>query len=194
MRRPGPRAFATLAALAALAGSLSLAPAAGGQSSVPTLSAQALPGQISYGASTTIVGSLANAAPVAGQALSLQASPYPYTTWQPLTTVQTGQDGSFSVAVHPDRDTRYRVVSAAFNVTSAPVAVTVDEIVQARVRYLALGRVGVSISSVHAAGLHWNARRAHWYLATGSSTRYQPVVVTRTYRVRQLAHSRQGRL
>jgi hypothetical protein len=147
----------------------------------PALSAKAAPGEITYSGSSTISGTLSdNGLPVPAQPVNLEASPYPFKGFHQVASGMTGPDGSYSFAVSPDRNTRYRVTASQ---TAARTKVQVDERLDARERALPLGRVRVSVSSRHPKDLRWGGRRAYWYVAQGGR-RFRRVVRSRTHQVR----------
>ncbi|MEA2428980.1 MAG: hypothetical protein QOF37_2608 [Thermoleophilaceae bacterium] len=147
-----------------------------------TLSAAAARGEIVFSHSTTVSGSLhAEGQALGGQPVDLESSPYPYAAWTHAASTVSGPDGSYSFAVTPDRNTRYRTVSSGpFAGQSDPVTVLVDELLTAHVTALPLGRVRLSVTSRHPAGLPWGGRAAHWFVAEGARSRFRPVLRTRT--------------
>ena len=167
-------------------GVLLLAPTAHAQIGA-TLTARAARSEITFGGSTSVSGRLSvGSIPLAGRTVQLQASPYPFTSLRAAGTAVTGPDGSYSIAAAPDRNTFYRVVSSApVAAQSAPLPVTVDERLQARVRALSLGRVRIAVSTRHPRDLAWGGRRAYWFAAEGSSARFKLVRRTRTAQGRQ---------
>jgi hypothetical protein len=160
---------------------LVLSPAASAHAA-PVLTAAAAHSEIAFSKSTTIAGTFTEGqVPIAGQPIDLEASPYPFTHWAHAASTASGLDGSYSFAVKPDRNTRYRVTSnGQFPATSPTVEVTVDELIAARVTYPPLGRVRVVVSSRHPADLRWGGRRARWFYAPGTSRRFRPVAITKT--------------
>lgn len=151
---------------------LAAVPAAQAQSGA-TVTARAGRSELSFGRSTTVFGTLTAASvPVAGQPVELEASPYPFGGWRKVAAALTAQDGSYAFPVAPDRNTRYRVDSSAPQAQSGTVEIVVDELLRARLRYLPLGRVRLSVSSRHPPDLRWGGRRAYWFVAEGARRRF----------------------
>jgi hypothetical protein len=148
----------------------------------PALSAKPAHGEITYSGSTTISGALSESGvPLPAQPVSLEASPYPFRSFHEVASGMTGPDGSYSFAVSPDRNTRYRVTASQ---ASARTKVLVDERVRALAKALPLGRVRVTVSSQHPNDLRWGGRRAFWYVAQGRGRRFHRVARTRTHQRR----------
>lgn len=145
------------------------------------MTARAGRSELSFGRSTTVFGTLTAASvPVAGQPVELEASPYPFGGWRKVAAALTAQDGSYAFPVAPDRNTRYRVDSSAPQAQSGTVEIVVDELLRARLRYLPLGRVRLSVSSRHPPDLRWGGRRACWFVAEGARRRFVLAARTRT--------------
>ena len=117
-----------------------------------------------------------------GLAVELQADPYPYGAFAGRASSVTASNGSYWFRVAPSRNTRYRVALADTpSVRSAPADVTVNEIVDSRVRYQSPGRARIVVRSRHPADLHWGDRRVGWYLSRGSTARLRRVKVARSH-------------
>src|SRR4051794_5752009 len=159
-RRSLPRRLAVGLAVVVLAA----APAAAADAA-PVLTATAAHRELPYGQKTAIVGSLRDAdKPQPGQPVELQSDPYPFGAFEHEAFGMTGENGSYSFTVAPDRNTRYRVAATG---APADLRVLVDEVVRVRATPLPLGRVRVSVRSRHPGDLRWGARRAYWFVAQG---------------------------
>ena len=101
----------------------------------------------------------------------LYRSAYPYPVAVQVGTTTTAADGSFSFAVVPDRNVRYRAVVPATG-ASAQVAVTVFARTSVKVRALAFGRAGVTILVYHPADLRWGRAPVQWSFAGGGARSY----------------------
>ena len=145
-----------------------------------TLTARAAPAQIAFGRSTRISGRLSGApGGDGGVRLALMADPYPFGTFRQVATTTTDADGAYSVPTTPDRNTRYRVVTAAPPAAeSSVVSVTVEPAFRKRLRYLHLGRVRITIVALHPPGMQWGGRRTLWYLGQPRRSRLRRVAVT----------------
>ena len=126
---------------------LAVAPAAAFGQAPPALTATARRGEIRFRRSTTIDGSLtASGQPLPAQQVTLEANPYPFRRWTQVGATVTAPDGTYSFAVTPDRNTRYRVRSSGQMVRTK---VLVDELLTSNVKALPLGRMRVTVRSVH---------------------------------------------
>ena len=95
-------------------------------------------------------------------------------------------DGSFSFAIRPDRNTRYRALAAdALSAPSAPVVVAVRERLRFRIARLPLGRVRVSIVARHPRDLRWGRRGGRWYVGRREVARGRSRAIARTARKRE---------
>jgi hypothetical protein len=160
---------------------LAAAPVANAQAA-PALTAAPARGEITYTKSTSISGTLAESGtPVPAQAVTLEASPSPYKGFKQIASSVTGVDGSYSFAVTPDRNTRYRVSASG---TSARTKVLVDEVLRSRPKALTLGRVRLRVTSRHPKDLPWGGRKAFWYVAQGRNARFHRLARTRTHQAR----------
>src|SRR5947207_11658588 len=79
----------------------------------PGLTAAAARAKLRFGGATHLSGEL-SAFPSGngGVPLDLEADPYPFGSFRHLASTATKRDGSYSFAVAPQRNTRYRVVVA----------------------------------------------------------------------------------
>ena len=171
-----PDASLRVARLAALS-VLLLAAAPAAADAAPVLTATAAHREIPYGQATAIVGSVRDGdQPQPGQPVELQADPYPFGRFTHAAFGMSGENGSYSFTVAPDRNTRYRVVATG---ATASLRVLVDEIVRVRTRPLPLGRVRVSVRSRHPGDLRWGARRAYWFVSQGRE-RFRRLAITST--------------
>ena len=150
------------------------------------LSARARHPVITFGDSTKISGRLRAPKPPAraGVRIVLGADPKPFGRFHGLARTTTAADGGFSFRVTPHRNTRYRAVANSPRHLRAALAVTVDERVRKRIRYLRLGRARIVLSLHHPRDLHWSGRVAFWYLRGGPSGPLRRVRMTRTRHVR----------
>lgn len=141
-----------------------------------------------FGGATALSGSFAAAsgAPIAGAALELQASRFPFRRFTDVAHATTAADGSFSFPpIRPDRNTRYRAVDAAQPaLTSRPLTVLVDVRAIQHVYRRPDGEAMVTLLSYHPRDLRWGGRRVFWFAAPAGSSSFQLVAVTRTHEVR----------
>lgn len=98
----------------------------------PQFTINASPNPVLYGRTMTISGRLKKP-PGAGQPLTLQKNPYPFSGYVSLGTTSTAADGGYSFTSVPKVNTRYRVVATAL----APQEITGVEtvLVQSRVSF-----------------------------------------------------------
>lgn len=92
-----------------------------------SVSISAIPPTITWGHTANIAGSVTGPGK-AGQTVTLEANPYPYTAgFKPTgATTTTSSSGAYSLTVRPRRNTRYEViVSTKTPVTSSPTTVRV---------------------------------------------------------------------
>ena len=146
----------------------------------PGLTAAAARAKLRFGGATHLSGEL-SAFPGGngGVALALEADPYPFGSFRHLASIATKPDGSYSFAVAPQRNTRYRVVVAARPaVRSSIVRVTVEPAFRTRLRYLRLGRARIAIVALHPPGMRWGGRRTLWYLGQPGRSRLRRVTAT----------------
>ena len=117
-----------------------------------------------------------------GSSVTVYANPYPFHTVAVAGTATTAPDGSFSLAVHPDRVTRYGAVvtgTRAYAVTLVyPRGRTLTD-----VRALPLGQARVSVVVFHPRDLRWNGARVRWWFGSGSQGRLSAAPSTRTRRL-----------
>ena len=141
---------------------------------------RAVPATIHGGQAAALRGQVVD--PQGRRAIDVYASPYPYTGQELVTSATAAADGSFSVRVTPDRNTRYRVLLAG---TSAAATATVGVLRTATVtaRALPLGQAGVTIVIDHPRDLRWGGARVRWSFRTGSGG-YEAEPSTRTRNAR----------
>lgn len=180
----------TAAALLAVAASLAATPppATAAQVTPPTLTLAAQPAEVAFGDATVLGGVLATAtgAPIAGEAVELQASRYPFRGFRDTGHGVTGPDGSYSFAgVKPDRNTRYRVADlGAAGVISAAVPVYVDARAVQHVYRRGSGQAQVTVIAYHGASLDWGRLRVYWFAAPFGSRGLALVAVTHSRELR----------
>jgi hypothetical protein len=157
--------------------------ATGGAATVPTLSAATIPSELTLGSSLTVSGTISEgASPLSGQALTLEASPYPYKTWQPAGTGISASDGSFQIVTAPEGNEHLRVLdTAAAGVSSATLDVLVDPRVALAATNLGPGRVRLSARIAHLSGTSSPPVAARWYVATRGSDTYHLAATTETH-------------
>jgi hypothetical protein len=137
--------------------------------------------EIRFEGSTAVSGRLSSGNATTGQAVELDADPFPYGSYAPGPTTATGPEGSYSFRVSPVRNTHYRVAfQGPPEVRSHAARVTVVERIGTRVRYLPRGRARLSIRSRHPADLRWGDERATWYVSSSRRGPMKRVEVTRT--------------
>ncbi|MGI8414053.1 MAG: serine hydrolase [Solirubrobacteraceae bacterium] len=154
------------------------APASG--ATAPSVSVTASAQHVRSGDPVTLSGQVTGA-PGAGT-VWLYASPYPYPVAAPSGSAVTSSTGSFTFTVHPDRDTRYRVLVSG---SSARAVVQVDVAGRAitKVRSLPLGRAGVTIVVFHPRDLRWGQAPVRWSFASGAHGRFVAAPSSRTRRL-----------
>jgi beta-lactamase class A len=159
-----------------------LAPPAAFGGGSPALTAHLAPKTIVFGASLNVSGALSGETLGNGnQPLDLKGKPYGASRFSTVATTSTATDGSYTFAVAPDRNTRYRVVTESAPVTRSPtLAATVTERVRQAIAYPPLGRARASFVSRHPTDLHWGGRTVYWFLAPRSSKSFSLVAKTRT--------------
>jgi hypothetical protein len=176
--------------LAAIAAAAVLAATGARAATVPTITATVAPAEIALGAGVTITGTLAGAgepppgspSPAAGARLALQADPYPFRGYSTVARADATPDGTFSFAgIHPDRNTRLRVVlEAQPAVASAAIAVIVDPRVATASRSLGPGQTMLSIRIRHALLGPASTTQAWWYVQARGSRVYRLAAITPT--------------
>ncbi|MGI8802339.1 MAG: hypothetical protein ACR2KV_09235 [Solirubrobacteraceae bacterium] len=145
----------------------------------------ARPAEIRSGATTVLTGTLRadSGAAVGGAPLELQADPYPYRRYFDAAHTSTAPDGSFGFGtVRPDRNTRYRVRSAAG--FSRPLFVYVDVPATLRSFDHGPGRAMLTMVSRHSAFFHWIGVPTYWYVARRGSRSFHLAAVSRTRELR----------
>jgi hypothetical protein len=181
--KPGlrrPRALPTGAVLG-VAGAATIVMTGLGGAAPPlgraTLSARAGRSQVPYRQHTHIGGVLRASGPASNRRISLRSDPYPFGHYAYRASTTTTSAGSYEFRVHPDRNTRYRVVAADdHRVHSRPVRVVVNDAARTKVRALRLGRVRIAITARHPADLRWSGHRVYWYLGRRRSSLHQVAV------------------
>jgi len=166
-------------------GALTLVAAPSAGARAPALSAHASRPRLSFGESTAIGGRLTGSPGGDGNVLlELRADPYPFGASTHRAITRTAADGSYSFGILPHRNTRYRVRTADTpGARSRAVAITVNELITARVRRLPLGRAKIAIRTRHPRDLDWGGRRSVWYLSLGHRTPHR-VKATMTREIR----------
>jgi hypothetical protein len=176
------RALALALICAAVA--LGLAPASTlGLAPDPTITTVALPAELPIGAATTISGQATEGGLAArSRTLSLQSSPYPYTSFTTVAHTTSTSDGSYSfVPLHPDRNTRLRVILEGSPTVDGPtIAITVDPLVAINSHSLGAGRDRLSARIKHSTPYPSAPMSAFWYLAPHGSDRFHLAAVTPT--------------
>jgi hypothetical protein len=149
----------------------------------PTISAAVTPAELTIGKTLTVSGEIAETGlPSAGSPLVLQASSYPYSTFETVSHTMATADGSYSfAAVGLEENTRLRVVlEGATNVSSPTIAITVDPLVAINSSSLGPGRVRLSIRIHHTSTHGFAPTSAHWYVAARGSDVFRPSTETPT--------------
>jgi sulfur carrier protein ThiS len=147
----------------------------------PTVTLTALPGEVALGAGVTLAGSLtAGGAPVAGAAVEVEASPYPYKAWVPAGSAVTATDGSYRIGVS-GLQVNERVRARALGTSSAPVKVTVNPRAALHATSLGPGRVRISARIAHGAGVFSPPVPVRWYLASRGSDIYHLAATTQSH-------------
>jgi hypothetical protein len=175
-----------LTAGALAAGALSPTPAAAAPQTGRSLTITATPTELPFGHATTVRGTLLQAtAPVAGEAVELQASAYPVRGFRDVGHTTTAADGTFSFPpVRPNRNTRYRVVDLGSGVVGKTREVFVDAPAVQHVYRLRTGQAMVTVISNHARDVNWGQRPVHWFAARRGSRTFTLVATTRTRELR----------
>src|SRR5207237_776128 len=99
-------------------------------------------------------------------ALAAPSPPEPRS--HPAHSRSTKADGTYSIKVRPRRNTLYRTRSATPPALSRAVPIVVDELTDAHINNLALGRIRVIVTSRHDPALNWSHKRVYWFLAEGA--------------------------
>ncbi|HEX4438298.1 MAG TPA: serine hydrolase [Solirubrobacteraceae bacterium] len=142
------------------------------------------PTELTLGSSFTVRGSVGEgSAPLSGQTLTLEASPYPYKAWQPAGTGVSAADGNFQIAVPAlQGNERLRVLDTTVAGVSSP---TIDLLVDPRVALAAAslgpGRTRLSARIAHLSGVSSPPTAARWYVATRGSDTYHLAATTETH-------------
>jgi hypothetical protein len=102
----------------------------------------------------------------AGSEVRLYVSPYPYGPATFLRSTTTGADGSYSFTVHPDRNTRYKVLVPATGLAEVVQVYVVGKTVT-KIKAIPLGRARVTLVVFHPRDLRWGGSRVSWRFATG---------------------------
>lgn len=131
-------------------------------------------GEIAYGASTRLHGSVA-----AGTPVELEAAPFPYTTYSKVGSGVSDAAGAFSFRVKPDRNTRYRVVGGG--VTSEARTVFVRLAGKAHRSGLGGGRYRMSLVLSGPPDLPYAGRRVYLYRLSRSGKRARRVAAPRLH-------------
>jgi Beta-lactamase enzyme family len=161
-----------------------LCAAAGVGQAAVTAQLTATPGrpEITYGQSATLRGRLTlGATNIPGAAITLESKPYGAKSWAATGQATTTKpDGTYSIKVRPRRNTLYRTRSATPPALSRTVPITVDELVDAHINNVPLGRIRVTVTSRHDPALYWNHKRVYWFLAEGTSPNFKLIRESRT--------------
>jgi len=155
----------------------------------PEVSAAASSTELTYAGTISISGRVTEAAQgIAGEAVSLEADPYPFHGFLAVARSSTAADGSFAfTGIRADRNTRLRVVldSAAATgpaiVTSPVLPIFVDPSVALNLRTLGPGRSQISVRLAHT--VHAGASSsvdAAWFVAARGTRVFRLVAVTPT--------------
>jgi hypothetical protein len=121
-------------------------------------------------------------APVAGLALELQGSAYPYRGFAPIAQAVSTLDGSFAFSgLQLLLDMRLRVIAAGpANATSASLHATVEPAVALNALSLGSGRTRLSVRIQHDPQLASNSVSARWFLAARGTRSFVLAAVTQT--------------
>ncbi len=130
----------------------------------PSMTVSASPRNVASGRSATLSGTVTGLP--AGAVVRLYVSPFPYPVAKLLRTTTTTADGSYSFTVHPDRNTRYRVLVPG-TPANALGHVGVTGLAIVKVHAVALGRALVTIVVFHPRDLlHWDGSTVRWLFAS----------------------------
>ncbi len=166
-----------LAAAAVITTPASLALAHRATAATPTsISATATPSEIPLGGSVSVSGRLSGEPDAtAGQAIRLEAEPYPYHSFMPIAQGQSQADGSFEFPVaRPNENSRLRVTLAATPASrSLDIQVTVDPRVAIHASSLGPGRERLSLRIDHTTSVRAVESDVFWYLALRHSTLFK---------------------
>jgi hypothetical protein len=147
------------------------------------LTASVSANELSYGAELTVTAHLAEAGQGLGAVpLALQADPYPFHGFATIAHAQSEPDGSFAfVGVHPDRNTRLRVLAGTSPaVASTVLAVTVDPAAAVKVRTLGPGTTRLTLRVHHTPYPRSAPVSAWWFLAARGTRVFRLAAVTST--------------
>jgi hypothetical protein len=147
------------------------------------VSATSVPTELVYGATLSVTGRIvAGGAGVAGAALALQATPYPYRRLTTVAHTTSAADGSFTFAgVRPDRDSRLRVIDEGSTaIASQRLGVIVDPRAAIREQSLGPGRARLSVRVGHAPQRRASSVSALWFVAARGSHTFHLAATTPT--------------
>ena len=139
-----------------------------------------MPAELPYGSSFLATGRIAEGGtPLAGAALTLETSPYPYSSWQAAAHGTSAADGSFSIpAPVPQSNERVRISTSG--ALSSSAIVTVDPRAALHATSLGPGRVRLSARIAHGRGLPSPPVTARWYVAVHGSDTFHLAATTQT--------------
>lgn len=120
--------------------------------------------------------------------MQLLMSRYPYRTTTVVRTVTPGANGSFSLIVRPDRNTRYTALIPA-STARATVQVLANGRYSTKVQALSLGRARVYMIVFHPRDLRWSGARVRWSFGPGSHGRFTTIVTSITHTLSPYATS-----
>ena len=166
---------------AAAAASLLAAASAPASPGAPELSATVAPAELTIGAPATVSGRL-TAPPAAGAAvLALQSEPYPFHGYATIATATAAADGSFVfAALHPDRNTRLRVLVEGQPASGPELTVIVDPRAALSARSLGRGQTLLSVRVQHALLGSTDPVSAAWFVRARGSRVFRLAATTLT--------------
>jgi hypothetical protein len=176
-----PRAGAILA-LALLLATTHFHPALAAGAS-PEISASASVSELTFGSAMSVSGLLSQGGqPVAGTALQLQASSYPFHGFSTIAQTTSAADGSFRFSgVALESDTHLRVVTQAAPEQSSPqLPVIVDPTVAINASSQGPGQTRLSIRVGHSPKLSSPPVQASWFVAKNPHGPFRLATVTPT--------------
>ena len=169
------------------AAAAALAPWATSSAAIPVqptivIAASLTPGELPYGAAVTVAGAISEQGQgVAGVTLALQIDPYPFRGFRTVARVSSGPDGSFSfTGVHPDRNSRVRVLDEGGPARSAALAVTVDPLVAVHSHSFGPGSTRLSIRVRHTRYGGSRSVSAFWFVQARGSRVFSLAAITPT--------------
>jgi hypothetical protein len=164
-----------------LAGALAVLLAAPGAATATTLSLHLARSPISSGRTVALTVAVSGAP--AGSVVRVLAKPYPFRSARTIAGPTVSASGALTatVAVHPDRTTRYTASLRATGATATTLLVVSGRTVT-RLQAISMGRADVRLVVYHPRDLRWGDARVRWWFA-GPHGRFTAAPATETRRL-----------